>query len=155
MFRVIRPRLMIPIGAAILVMGTAALAGTRLLAGEDVPGDPDLDTSGVVSVCSDVKVHARVTVNIGTVERPDDRTHDYDLDATGHDRDPFSRRLDKACTMTAGAFESRVELEAPGLNQHRPLHVIVPADSRHVRVVRITRHADGAVTSTQEVVAAR
>ena len=55
----------------------------------------------------------------------------------------------------AGAFGSRVEVKAPGLNKGRPFHVTAPADRQHVLVLRLTRHADGTVTSAQELVAAR
>ena len=158
MFPIVRPPSKILIGAAIVVV-VAALAGTLLLVREDAegkePGDPDLKTSSVVSVCSDVKVHAWVTVNIGTIARPDGRKVDYDVEATSHDHDPFGRTLAKGCNMAAGAFGSRVEFKAPGLNKGRPLYVTAPADRQHVLVVRLIQHADGTVTSTQELVAAR
>jgi hypothetical protein len=48
-----------------------------------------------------------------------------------------------------------MEFKAPGLNKGRPFYVTAPADLRHVLVLRLTQHADGTVTSTQELVAAR
>ncbi|MEU6147736.1 hypothetical protein ABZ848_46250 [Streptomyces sp. NPDC047081] len=158
MFRIVRPRSMILLGAA--VVGFAVVAGVVLFAGEDAQGkdlggDPGLKTVSVISVCSDVKVHAWVTVNIGTVAQPDDRKVDYDVGATGHDHDPFGRTLAKGCDMAAGAFGSRVEFKAAGLNGGRPFYATAPADRRHVLVVRLTQHADGTVTSTQELIAAR
>ncbi|MFG3021759.1 hypothetical protein ACGFZQ_24970 [Streptomyces sp. NPDC048254] len=159
MFPMVRTRSMILLGAAIIVVGAAALAGTVLLTVKDAEGkelgDPDLKTVSSVSVCSDVKVHAWVTMNIGTVARPDDRKVDYDVEPTGHDRDPFDGTAAKGCEMAAGAFGSRVEFKAPGLNKGRPFYVTAPADRRLVLVVRLTQHADGTVTSTQKLVTAR
>ncbi|MBK3578506.1 hypothetical protein JHN63_32835 [Streptomyces sp. MBT65] len=159
MFPIVRPRSMILLGAAAVVVGIAALGGTLLLVGQDAEGkdlnDPDPQAVSTVSVCSDVKVHAWVTMNVGTVAEPDNKNVDYDIDATRHDHDPFGLTLAKGCNSAAGAFGSRVELKAPGLNKGRPLYVTAPADGKHVLVLRLTRHADGTVTSTQQLVAAR
>ncbi|MFH8650844.1 hypothetical protein ACH4B4_41735 [Streptomyces tendae] len=157
MFPFVRPRLTVLLGATV-GLGAAAIAGVLLLAGGHFrgmeAGDPDPDTGSQVSICSDVPVHAWVTVNIGTVARPDIRKVDYDVKATGHDRDPFSRTLAKACDMAAGAFGSRVVLKAPGLNKDWPFPVTAPTDRRHVLVVRLTRHDDGTVTSSQKLIPA-
>ncbi|MFJ9243087.1 hypothetical protein [Streptomyces sp. NPDC101776] len=159
MFPIVRPRSMILLGAAVVVVGAAVLGGTLLLVGQDAEGkdlnDPDPQAVSTVSVCSDVKVHAWVTMNVGTVAEPDNKNVDYDIDATRHDHDPFGLTLAKGCNSAAGAFSSRVKLRAPGLDKGRPLYVTAPADRRHVLVVRLTRHTDGTVTSTQELVAAR
>lgn len=159
MFPIVRTRSMILLGAAVIVTGVAALGGTLLLVGEDAEGnelnDPDPQAVSEVAVCSDVKVHAWVTMNVGTVAKPDDKFVDYDVDATRHDHDPFGRTLAKGCNSAAGAFGSRVQFKAPGLNKGRPFYVTTPADRQHVLVLRLTQHPDGTVTSTQELVAAR
>jgi hypothetical protein len=159
MFPIVRTRSMILLGAAIIVVGVAALGGTLLLVGEDAEGkelnDPDPQAVSTVSVCSDVKVHAWVTMNVGTLAKPDDKFVDYDVDATRHDHDPFGRTLAKGCNSAAGAFGSRVQFKAPGLNKGRPLYVTAPVDRQHVLVLRLTQHPDGTVTSTQQLVAAR
>jgi hypothetical protein len=159
MFPIVRPRSMFLLGAAIVVVLAAALVGTVLLTGGDAegkePDEPELTAVSTVSVCTDVKVHAWVTMNVGTVAEPDDKFVDYDVDATRHDHDPFALTLAKGCNMAAGAFSSRMEFKAPGLNKGRPFYVTAPADRRHVLVLRLTQHADGTVTSTQELVAAR
>lgn len=100
-------------------------------------------------------MHAWVTMNVGTVAEPDDKFVDYDIDATRHDHDPFGRTLAKGCNSAAGAFGSRMRFEVPGLDKGRPLYVTAPADRRHVLVLRLTRHPDGTVTSTEQTVAAR
>jgi hypothetical protein len=159
MFPIVRTRSMILLGAAVIVVGVAALGGTLLLVGEAAQGkdlgDPDPQAVSEVAVCTDVKVHAWVTMNVGTVAKPDDKHVDYDVEATGHDHDPFGLTLAKGCNSAAGAFGSRMEFKAPGLNKGRPFYVTAPADRKHVLVVRLTQHADGTVTSTQELVAAR
>ncbi|MFJ5305841.1 hypothetical protein [Streptomyces sp. NPDC088350] len=159
MFPIVRTRSMILLGAAIVVVGVAALGGALLSTGKDTEGvdigDPDPQAVSTVSVCTDVKVHAWVTMNVGTVAKPENKKVDYDVDATAHDHDPFGRTLAKGCNMAAGAFGSRLEFKAPGLNKGRPLYVTAPADRRHVLVLRLTRHADGTVSSAQELVAAR
>ncbi|WP_406127575.1 hypothetical protein [Streptomyces sp. NBC_00989] len=159
MFPIVRPRSMVLLGAAVIVVAVAALGGTLLLVGKDAEGkdlnDPDPQAVSDIAVCSDVKVHAWVTMNVGTVAEPDDRFVDYDVDATRHDHDPFGRTLAEGCNSAAGAFGSRAQFKAPGLNKGRPLYVTAPADRRHVLVLRLTRHADGTVTSTQQLVAAR
>ncbi|MGK3945202.1 hypothetical protein [Streptomyces sp. RP5T] len=159
MFRIVRPRSMILLGAAIIVVGIAALAGAvwlvGLVTGGKVVGDPDLETGSDVAVCSDVKVHVWATVNLGTVTRPDNKKVDYDVEATGHNRDPFGRTLATSCQLASGAFGTRVEFRAPNLNKGRPFYVTGPTDRQHVLVVRLTHHADGTVTSTQELVIAR
>ncbi|WP_329248162.1 hypothetical protein OG223_15750 [Streptomyces sp. NBC_01478] len=159
MFPIVRPRSMILLGAAAIVVGIATLGGALLLVGQDAEGkelnDPDPQAVSDIAVCSDVKVHAWVTMNVGTVAKPDNKNVDYDVDATRHDHDPFGRTLAKGCNSASGAFGSRVEFKAPGLNKGRPLYVSTPADRRQVLVLRLTQHADGTVTSTQELVAAR
>ncbi|MEV0484293.1 hypothetical protein AB0I69_27230 [Streptomyces sp. NPDC050508] len=159
MFPIVRPRSMILLGAAIIVLGGGALAGALLFAGESAEGselnDPDPQAVSDIAVCTDVKVHAWVTMNVGTVARPDNKKVDYDVDATGHDHDPFGRTLAKGCNSASGAFGTRVEFKAPGLNKGRPFYVTAPADRAHVLVLRLTQHADGTVTSTQDLVAVR
>jgi hypothetical protein len=159
MFPIVRTRSKILVGAAIVVVGVAALGGALLLAVKDAEGkdlgDPDPQAVSEVAFCSDVKVHAWVTMNVGTVARPDNRKVDYDVESTAHDHDPFGRTLAKGCNAAAGAFGSRVEFKAPGLNKGRPFSVTAPADRQHVLVVRLTQHADATVTSTQKLVAAR
>ena len=159
MFPVVRPRSMVLLGAALIVVLTGAAVGTMLLVGEQAEGkelnDPDPKAVSTVAVCSDVKVHAWVTMNVGTVAKPDDKFVDYDVDATRHDHDPFGLTLAKGCNSAAGAFDSRMQFKAPGLNKGRPLYVTAPADRRHVLVLRLTQHADGTVTSTPQLVAAR
>ncbi|WP_329555366.1 hypothetical protein [Streptomyces sp. NBC_00696] len=159
MFPIVRTRSMILLGAAIVVVGVAALGGALLFAGESAEGsdlnDPDPQAVSEVAVCSDVKVHAWVTMNVGTVAKPDDKFVDYDVDATRHDHDPFGRTLAKGCNSAAGAFGSRMQFKAPGLNKGRPFYVTAPADRRHVLVLRLTQHPDGTVTSTEQTVAAR
>jgi hypothetical protein len=158
MFPIVRTRSMILLGAAVVV-GAAALGGALLFAGRSAEGsdldDPDPQAVSEIAVCSDVKVHAWVTMNVGTVAEPDDKFVDYDVDATRHDHDPFGRTLAKGCNSAAGAFGSRMRFEAPGLDKGRPFHVTAPADRRHVLVLRLTRHPDGTVTSTEQTVAAR
>ncbi|MEY9946439.1 hypothetical protein ABH937_003532 [Kitasatospora sp. GAS1066B] len=63
---------------------------------------------------------------------------------------PTSRDVPTA----GGAFGSRVDFKAPGLNDGQPFSVTVPADRKHVLVVRLTKNADGTVTGTQELVLA-
>lgn len=159
MFPIVRPRSMVLLGTAIIVVGVAALGGALLLVGKEAEGkdlgDPDPQAVSTVSVCSDVKVHAWVTMNVGTVAEPEYKKVDYDVDASAHDHDPFGRTSAKGCDMAAGAFGSRVEFKAPGLNKGRPFYVTAPADRQHVLVLRLTQHADGTVTSAQELVTAR
>ncbi|MDA5147589.1 hypothetical protein PEM37_39540 [Streptomyces sp. AD681] len=117
MFTVVRRRSTVLLGA-VGIVGAAAIAGGLLLVGEardQESGDPDPNTGGLVSVCSDVTVHAWVTVNLGSVARPDTRKVDYDVEATGHDRDPFGSTLATGCNMASGAFGSRMAFTAPGL----------------------------------------
>ncbi|WP_280693802.1 hypothetical protein [Kitasatospora sp. GAS204B] len=47
-----------------------------------------------------------------------------------------------------------MDFKAPGLNDGQPFSVTVPADRKHVLVVRLTKNADGTVTGTQELVLA-
>ncbi|MEW1830543.1 hypothetical protein [Streptomyces sp. NPDC088196] len=159
MFPIVRPRSMFLLGAAIVVVLAALLVGTQLLLGKDAegtePNDPDLKAVSEVSVCSDVKFHAWLTMNVGTVAKPDDKHVDYDVAATRHDRDPFGVTAAKGCEGLFGAFGTRAEFKTPGLNKGRPFAVTTPADRQHVLVLRLTQHADGTVTSTQELVAAR
>ena len=159
MFPIVRPRSMFLLGACLIVVLIGSVVGALLLIGEDAEGkelnDPDPQAVSEVAVCSDVKVHAWVTMNVGTVAKPDDKNVDYDVDATRHDHDPFGLTLAKGCNSAAGAFNSRMQFKAPGLNKGRPLYVTAPADRRHVLVLRLTQHADGTVTSTQQLVAAR
>lgn len=159
MFPIVRTRSMILLGAAIIVVGVAALGGALLVAGENAEGselnDPDPQAVSEVAVCSDVKVHAWLTMNIGTVAKPDNKNVDYDVAATRHDRDPFGITAAKGCEGAFGAFGTRAEFRTPGLNKGRPFRVTTPADRRHVLVLRLTQHADGTVTSTEQLVAAR
>ncbi|MGW0834608.1 hypothetical protein [Streptomyces prunicolor] len=159
MFPIVRPRSMILLGAVLIVVLIGSVVGALLLFGEDAEGkelnDPDPQAVSDIAVCSDVKVHAWVTMNVGTVAEPDNKNVDYDVDATRHDHDPFGRTLAKGCNSVSGAFGTRAEFKAPGLNKGRSFSVTTPADRRHVLVLRLTQHADGTVTSTQELVAAR
>jgi len=71
MFPIVRPRSMVLLGAAIIVLGGGALVGALLFAGESAEGselnDPDPQAVSDIAVCTDVKVHAWVTMNVGTV----------------------------------------------------------------------------------------
>ncbi|MCX4428806.1 hypothetical protein ACIQWL_55865 [Streptomyces mirabilis] len=118
-------------------------------------GDPDPQAVSEIAVCTDVPVHAWVTMNIGTETRPENRKVDYDVEASGHGRDPFGRTEARGCDRAAGAFGSRVVFKAPGLNGGRPYSATAPADAGHLLVVRFTKHADDTVTGTQELVNAR
>ncbi|MEV8539583.1 hypothetical protein [Streptomyces sp. NPDC051572] len=159
MFPIVRPRSMILLGAVLIVVLIGSVVGALLLIGEDAEGrelnDPDPQAVSEVAVCSDVKVHAWLTMNVGTVAKPDNKNVDYDVAATGHDRDPFGITAATGCEGAFGAFGTRAEFKAPGLNKGRPFRVTTPADRQHVLVLRLTQHADGTVTSTQELVAAR
>ncbi|WP_405993823.1 hypothetical protein [Streptomyces sp. NBC_00986] len=159
MFPIVRPRSMFLLGAAGIVVLTATLVGTLLLVGKDAEGtelnDPDPQAVSEVAVCSDVKAHAWLTMNVGTVAKPDNKNVDYDIAATGHDHDPFGITAAKGCESAFGAFGTRAEFKTPGLNKGRPFYVTTPADRQHVLVLRLTQHADGTVTSTQKLVTAR
>ncbi|MFI6461871.1 hypothetical protein [Streptomyces sp. NPDC050538] len=158
MFPIVRPRSMFLFGAAIVVVLSAAFVGTLLLLGKDAegnePNDPDPQAVSEVAVCSDVKVHAWVTMNLGTVAKPDTKNVDYDVAATRHDRDPFGVTAAKGCEGIFGAFGTRAEFKTPGLNKGGPFAVTTPADRQHVLVLRLTQHPDGTVTSTRQLVAA-
>lgn len=157
MFRLVHRNRSASASAGALAVTGAALGAVALTAacGSDNAdnGDPDPKADSTVSVCSDVPVHAWATMNIGTESRPDNRKVDYDVEATGHDRDPFSNNVSKACDSAAGAFGSQVKLTAPGLNAGKPYAVTAPPDRRHVLVVRFTKKADGTVAAAQELVA--
>jgi hypothetical protein len=118
-------------------------------------GDPDPQAVSTVEVCSDVQVHAWATMNIGTATHPELKNVDYDVDATGHDRDPHDQKdIRRSCGMVAGAFGSEVRLTAASLNDGKPYSVTTPLDRQHLRVVRLTKAATGTVTATQELVEA-
>ncbi|MEW2119013.1 hypothetical protein AB0945_28245 [Streptomyces sp. NPDC005474] len=134
----------------VAVLGGVALAVTPVYG----HGDPDPQADSEVAVCSDVPVHAWVTVNVATGTRPDNRKVDYEVESTGHDHDPFGLTVARGCEMAGGAFGSRVEFKAPGLNEGQPFSVTAPADRKHVLVVRFTKNTDDTVTGTQKLVLA-
>jgi hypothetical protein len=117
-------------------------------------GDPDPQADSKVVVCSDVSVHAWVTMNTGTEAQPDNKRVDYEVDATGHGRDPFGNTAARGCSGAGGAFGSQVKFTAPELNDGKPYLVTAPPDLKHVLVVRFTKNADGTITGTQELVGA-
>jgi hypothetical protein len=137
--------------AAVTVGGCAVLGGAALAAVGALNGnsDPDPQADGTVAVCSDVRVHAWYTVNIGTEAKPDNRKDDDELDVTGHGRDPFDADGRRRCVMIGPAFGSRVRFTAPGLNGGRPAEVTAPTDRVRALVVRFTRNPDGTVGMTQ------
>ncbi|MFG2936717.1 hypothetical protein [Streptomyces sp. NPDC048282] len=126
----------------VAVLGGVALAVTPLYG----HGDPDPQADSEVAVCSDVSVHAWVTMNVGTETRPDNRNVDYEVESTGHDHDPFGLTIAKGCELAGGAFGSRVDFRAPGLNGGEPFSVTAPTDRKHLLVVRFTKNADDTVT---------
>jgi hypothetical protein len=141
--------------AAATAIGVAALGAIALTVTPVYgQGDPDPQADSDVAVCSDVPVHAWVTMNVGTETRPDNKKVDYEVEATGHDHDPSDSTLARGCDIAGGAFGSRVDFEAPGLNHGQPFSVTAPADLKHVLVVRFTKNADNTVTGTQELVLA-
>jgi hypothetical protein len=141
--------------AAATAIGVAALGAVALTVTPVYGrGDPDPQADSSVAVCSDVPVHAWVTMNVGTATRPDNKKVDYDIEATGHGHDPFDPTLARGCDIAGGAFGSRVDFKAPGLNHGRPFSVTAPADLKHVLVVRFTKNADDTVTGTQQLVPA-
>jgi hypothetical protein len=150
-FRTRRFAVVAAIAVGIAVAGGIALAVTPA----DGNGDPDPQADSDVAVCSDVAVHAWVTMNVGTEAQPDNKKVDYAVGATGHARDPFGLTEAQGCEISGGAFGSRVEFKASGLNDGQPFLVTAPADRQHVLVVRFTKNADGTVTGTQELVPAR
>ncbi|MFI6662831.1 hypothetical protein ACIBL8_45910 [Streptomyces sp. NPDC050523] len=109
-------------------------------------GDPDPQADSKVVVCSDVPVHAWVTMNIGAETQPDNKKVDYEVEATGHGRAPFGDTAALGCNDAAGAFGSQVKFTAPRLNDGKPYVVAAPPDLDHVLVVRFTKHADGTIT---------
>jgi hypothetical protein len=140
---------------AAVVVGVAVLGGIALAVTPVFGhGDPDPQADSDVAVCSDVPVHAWVTMNVGTETGPDDKKVDYEVEATGHGHDPFGVTVALGCDMAGGAFGSRVEFKAPGLNHGQPFSVTAPADRKHVLVVRFTKNADDTVTGTQELIPA-
>ncbi|MFG2970934.1 MULTISPECIES: hypothetical protein [unclassified Streptomyces] len=149
MVPLVRPRRSVATVAAAVLGGLATLAACSV-----GNGDPDPEAVSEIAVCTDVPVHAWVTMNIGTESRPDNRKVDYEVDASGHDRDPFGRTKALGCDRAAGAFGSRVVFKAPGLNGGRAYAVTAPADTGHLLVVRLTEHADDTVTGSQELVEA-
>jgi len=134
----------------VAVLGGMALAVTPVYG----HGDPDPQADSDVAVCSDVPVHAWVTMNLGTGTRPDNRKVDYEVESTGHGHDPFGLTVARGCDTAGGAFGSRVDFKAPGLNDGQPFSVTAPADRKHVLVVRFTKNADDTVTGTQKLVLA-
>ena len=139
--------------AAAAAVGVAVLGGVALAVTPDGgQGDPDPQADSEVAVCSDVPVHAWVTMNIGTETQPDNKKVDYEVESTGHGHDPFGLTLARGCDIAGGAFGSRVDFKAPGLNHGQPFSVTAPADLKHVLVVRFTKNTDGTVTGTQELV---
>jgi hypothetical protein len=150
-FPLVRTRRFAFVAAA--AVGVAVFGGMALVAAGVVGnGDPDPQADSEIAVCSDVSVHAWVTVNIGTETRPDDRKVDYDLEATGHGRDPFDGDGHRRCVMIGPAFGSRVDFRTPGLNDGQPFSVTAPADRKHVLVVRFTKNAGYNVSGTQKPV---
>jgi hypothetical protein len=153
MFSLVRTRRFAFAAAAavgVAVLGGIALAVTPVYG----HGDPDPQADSDVAVCSDVPVHAWVTMNVGTETQPDNRKVDYEVESTGHGHDPFGRTVALGCDIAGGAFGSRVDFKAPSLNHGQPFSVTAPADRKHVLVVRFTKSADGTVTGTQELVLA-
>jgi hypothetical protein len=150
-FRTRRFAVVAAIAVGVAVAGGIALAVTPVYG----HGDPDPQADSDVAVCSDVPVHAWVTMNVGTETQPDNKKVDYEVGSTGHGHDPFGLTEAQGCEIAGGAFGSRVEFKAPGLNDGQPFLVTAPADRQHVLVVRFTKSADGTVTATQELVPAR
>jgi hypothetical protein len=62
-------------------------------------GDPDPQADSDVAVCSDVPVHAWVTMNVGTETRPNNRKVDYEVESTGHGHDPFGLTVARGCDI--------------------------------------------------------
>jgi hypothetical protein len=130
--------------AAVTLLGACTVEG----------GDPDPQFISTVTICSDVPVHVWATVNVGTDVKPDNKSVDYDVDASGHDRDPFADTAAKGCPSAAGAFGSDVKLVAADLNDGEEYVVSAPDDRRHVLVVRLTKTTDGKVTAAKQLLAA-
>jgi hypothetical protein len=95
--------------AAATAIGVAALGAVALTVTPVYGrGDPDPQADSSVAVCSDVPVHAWVTMNVGTATRPDNKKVDYDIEATGHGHDPFDPTLARGCDI------ARRSLRVPG-----------------------------------------
>ncbi|MFG2936733.1 hypothetical protein [Streptomyces sp. NPDC048282] len=142
--------------AAATAVGVAVLGGVALaVTPVHGHGDPDPQADSDVAVCPDVPVHAWVTMNVGTEARPGNRKVDYEVESTGQGHDPFGLAVVQGCETADGAFGSRVDFEAPGLNHGQPFPVTAPADRKHVLVVRLTKNTDDTVTGTQKPVLAR
>lgn len=139
--------------AAATAIGVAVLGAIALtVMPGNGQGDPDPQADSDVAVCSDVPVHAWVTMNVGTETQPDNKKVDYEVESTGHDHDPLDPTAARGCDIAGGAFGSKVDFKAPGLNHGQPFSVTAPADRKHILVVRFTKSADNAVTGTQELI---